>query len=331
MANLTYKKAGVDIGQAGKFIEKVSSLAKRTKNLSVLSGIGKFAACFELERKYKKPVLVSSTDGVGTKILLAEELEKFDTIGIDLVAMVVNDIITTGAKPLFFLDYFAVGRLKEKRDDEILRGIVEGCSLSGCSLIGGETAQLASIYGKDGFDLGGFGVGVAEKEKIIDGRKIKVGDKVIGLASNGLHSNGYSLVRKIFPKREWKIYIPSLKKTLGQELLKPTRIYVKTILSLSKKFPLKGIAHITGGGLLGNIPRILPKGKKLAIKEGNWDIPPIFNLIKKKGKISKKEMLATFNLGIGMAIIIEEKRVKGVMNALSKMKISSFLIGEIKE
>ncbi|MCK4244016.1 MAG: phosphoribosylformylglycinamidine cyclo-ligase [Candidatus Omnitrophica bacterium] len=331
MAGLTYKKTGVDIGEAGKFVKRASSLARRAQSSSVLSGIGRFAACFKLDKKYKEPVLVSSTDGVGTKILIAEKLRKFDTIGIDLVAMVVNDIITTGARPLFFLDYFALGKLKGKREEEILKGIVKGCQLSGCSLIGGETAQLGAIYGKDGFDLAGFGVGIIEKGKVIDGRKIKVGDKIIGLASNGLHSNGYSLARKIFPQREWGKYIPSLRRRLGQELLRPTTIYVKAILSLTERFSLKGIANITGGGLLGNIPRILPQGKKVVIKAGSWDIPPIFSLIREKGKISQKEMFATFNLGIGMAIIVSTKETKRVMDALSKMKIASFLIGKIKE
>ena len=332
MAGLTYKKTGVDIRKAGRFVKRASSLARRTQSSSVLSGIGRFAACFKLTQKYQEPVLVSSTDGVGTKILIAEKLRKFDTIGIDLVAMVVNDIITTGARPLFFLDYFALGRLKGKRETEILKGIVKGCEVAGCSLVGGETAQLGAIYGKDGFDLAGFGVGIVEKRKVIDGRKIKLGDKIIGLASNGLHSNGYSLVRKIFPSEDqWKKYIPSLRRRLGQELLKPTRIYVQAILSLTERFSLKGVANITGGGLLGNIPRILPKGKKVVIKEGSWDIPPIFSLIKEKGKISKKEMFATFNLGIGMAIIVSPKEAEGVMNALSKMRIPSFLMGEIQE
>ncbi len=331
MAGLTYKKTGVDIREAGRFVKRASSLARRAQSSSVLSGIGRFAACFKLDKKYKEPVLVSSTDNVGTKLLIAEKLRKFDTIGIDLVAMVVNDIITTGARPLFFLDYFALGRLKEKRDTEILKGIIKGCQLSGCSLVGGETAQLGAIYGKDGFDLAGFGVGIIEKGKVIDGSKIKVGDKIIGLASNGLHSNGYSLVRKIFPRREWNRYIPSLRRTLGQELLRPTTIYVKAILSLMRRFSLKGVANITGGGLLGNIPRILPEGKKPLIKEGSWEISPIFSLIEEKGKISKKEMFATFNLGIGMAIVVSKKETKGVMNALSKMRIPSFLIGEIRE
>ncbi len=331
MANLTYKKSGVDIGKARKFVKKASSLAGKTINPAVLSGIGRFAACYKIIQKYKEPVLVSSTDGVGTKILIAEKLEKFDTIGIDLVAMVVNDIITTGAKPLFFLDYLALGKLKGKREEEILKGIIKGCQLADCSLIGGETAQLESIYGKDGFDLAGFGVGIIEKKKIIDGGKIKVGDKIIGLASNGLHSNGYSLVRKIFPKREWKKYIPSLKRKLGAELLRPTKIYAREILSLMKSFSLKGIAHITGGGLFGNIPRVLPEGKKIVLYQENWKIPAIFNLIKEKGRISKKEMLATFNLGIGMAIIVPPEESKKVMNALARMKTLSYLIGEIVE
>ena len=321
MDKLTYKKTGVDINQAGKLIKKISSSAKKTISPAVLSGIGRFAACYEIIRKYKEPVLVSSTDGVGTKILIAERLGKFDSIGIDLVAMVVNDIITTGAEPLFFLDYLALGKIKGKREGEILGGIIKGCQIAGCSLIGGETAQLSGIYGKNGFDLAGFGVGVIEKKKIIDGSKIKVGDKIIGIASNGIHSNGYSLVRKIFPEKEWK--------KLAAELLKPTKIYVREILSLMKNFPLKGIAHITGGGLFGNIPRILPEGKKIVLHQENWKIPPIFNLIQEKGKISEKEMLATFNLGIGMAIIVSPGETKKVMKSLARMKTPSYLIGEI--
>ncbi len=331
MTNITYKKTGVDISKAGRLIKKISSSAQKTINPAVLSGIGRFAACYKIIQKYKEPVLVSSTDGVGTKILIAEKLGKFDTIGIDLVAMVVNDIITTGAKPLFFLDYLALGKIKGKREEEVLKGIIKGCQLADCSLIGGETAQLSSIYGKDGFDLAGFGVGIIEKKKIVDGDKIKVGDKIIGLASNGLHSNGYSLVRKIFSEKEWKKYIPSLKRKLGEELLRPTKIYVREILSLMKNFSLKGIAHITGGGLFGNIPRVLPEGKKIVLHQGNWKTPPIFNLIKEKGRIPEKEMLATFNLGIGMAIIVSPGESKKVMKSLARMKTPSYLIGEIVE
>src|SRR5450830_1005440 len=277
-----YKESGVDINAAKDLVSDIKQLAKTTLIPGVLGEIGLFSGSFALPLfKYQEPVLVSGTDGVGTKILLAETMGKYDTIGIDLVAMSVNDILTCGSQPIFFLDYLAIGRIKRDRDLEIMKGIAEGCRQAGCALLGGETAQMAAVYGKDGFDLAGFAVGVVEKTKIIDGSKIEAGDAILGLPSSGLHSNGFSLVRKLFPETA------ILKnKKLGLTLLKPTRIYVKLILEIIQKFEVKGLAHITGGGLLENIPRVLPKGTKAVLNRSAWKIPEIFSLIQKKGKLS---------------------------------------------
>jgi len=279
-------------------------------------------------------VLVSSTDGVGTKLKIAFMMKRHDTVGIDLVAMGVNDIIVSGAEPLFFLDYFATGRLDAKIAADVIKGIAKGCREAGCALVGGETAEMPGFY-KDGeYDLAGFVVGIAEKGKIIDGRKIKIGDKIIGIASSGLHSNGYSLARKVIIdklKLNLKSRVKGIGKSIGDELLTPTKIYVKTVTALKKEFNIKGIAHITGGGLIKNIPRILPDICKAKIFKDRWQIPSIFQLIQEAGRIEETEMFRTFNCGIGMVIIISKNDAAFVMKRLRELKEKTFLIGEIEK
>ena len=322
-----YKKSGVDIDAAKNLVAGIKQLAKTTLIPGVLGEIGLFSGSFALPLfQYQEPVLVSGTDGVGTKILLAEIIGRYDTIGIDLVAMSVNDILTCGSRPIFFLDYLAIGRIKKRRDLEIMKGIAEGCRQAGCALLGGETAQMADVYGQDGFDLAGFAVGVVEKTKIINGLKIEAGDTILGLHSNGLHSNGFSLVRKLFPETEIR-----KNKKLGLTLLKPTRIYVKLILEIIQKFEIKGLAHITGGGLLENIPRVLPKGTKAVLNRSAWKIPEIFSLIQRKGKLSGDEMARTFNLGIGMVIIAGAPEAEKIGRFLAKNKENYYRIGGIKK
>ncbi|MFA5393254.1 MAG: phosphoribosylformylglycinamidine cyclo-ligase [Candidatus Ratteibacteria bacterium] len=322
-----YKKSGVDIDAAKSLVSGIKQLAKTTRIPGVLGEIGLFSGSFALPVfKYREPVLVSGTDGVGTKILLAETMGKYDTIGIDLVAMSVNDILTCGAQPIFFLDYLAIGRIKKRRDLEIMRGIAAGCRQAGCALLGGETAQMAAVYGKNGFDLAGFAVGVVEKKKIIDGSKIKAGDTILGLPSSGLHSNGFSLARKLFPETEIR-----KNKKLGLALLQPTRIYVSLILEIIQNFEVKGLAHITGGGLLENIPRVLPQKTKAVLKRSAWKIPEIFSLIQKKDKLSEDEMARTFNLGIGMVIIAEAAEAEKIGRFLTKKREKCYRVGEIEK
>ncbi|MCX5642708.1 MAG: phosphoribosylformylglycinamidine cyclo-ligase [Candidatus Omnitrophica bacterium] len=322
-----YKKSGVDINAAKDLVSGIKQLAKTTAIPGVLGEIGLFSGSFALPiSKYREPVLVSGTDGVGTKILLAEALGKYDTIGIDLVAMSVNDILTCGSQPVFFLDYLAIGQIKKSRDLEIMKGIAEGCRQAGCALLGGETAQMADVYGKNGFDLAGFAVGIAEKKKMIDGSKIKAGDAILGLPSSGLHSNGFSLARKLFPENTIR-----KNKKMGLTLLKPTRIYVKLVLEIIRKFEVKGLAHITGGGLLENIPRVLPKGTKAVLKRSAWKIPDIFGLIQKKGNLSEDEMARTFNLGIGMVIIAGVPEAEKIGRFLAKKKENYYRLGGIEK
>jgi len=283
-------------------------------------------------QKYKEPVLVSSTDGVGTKLKIAFALNKHNTVGIDLVAMSVNDIITCGAKPLFFLDYISIGKLSKKVVVELIKGITEGCKMADCALLGGETAEMPGFYPEGEYDLAGFAVGIVEKSKIIDGGEIREGDLVIGLASNGLHSNGFSLVRKVLlenKKYELDEKLTVLKRTLGEELLQPTRIYVKPILYLLEKYKVLGIAHITGGGLLENIPRILPEGVSVQINQKSWSNPPIFPLIQKEGEISDEEMYRTFNMGIGMVLIVPQNDASKVINELKMIRYDSYIIGKV--
>jgi len=331
--SITYKQAGVDIDEAEKFVKIISPMVKTTFRKEVLTDIGLFAGLFKLNsKKYKEPVLVSGTDGVGTKLKIAFEADKHDTVGIDLVAMCVNDILTSGAEPLFFLDYFATGHLDAEKHAQVIKGIVEGCHLSGCALIGGETAELPGFYKEKEYDLAGFAVGVVEKNEIINGAEIKESDAIIGVASSGLHSNGFSLVRKVFfdiGKLKLDQYVPELGCTLGEELLKPTEIYVKAYFSLKGKVKVKGMAHITGGGIPGNLPRIFPENKTAVIYKANWQIHPVFQLIQKIGKISETEMFKVFNMGIGYIFVIESKDVKKALNILNRKGYKAYCIGEV--
>ena len=325
MKKITYKKSGVDIAKASLFKSKIKPLVRRSFRPEVLQDIGGFGSFFRLDKnKYRDPVLVSSSDGVGTKLKIATLVNKHDTIGIDAVAMNVNDILCTGAETLFFLDYIAYTRLSENKLVDIVKGINNGCIEAGCSLIGGETAQMPGIY-KDGeYDVAGFCVGAVEKKDIISGKNISSGDIVIGLESNGLHSNVYSLVRKVLSEIE--------QRRMGKELLKPTRIYVKPVLSLLKNKELrgciKGIAHITGGAFYDKISRILPDDIDVRIEKGSWVVPQIFRLIQNKGNIEDKEMYHTLNMGIGMVLIVSPRAVKTILSKLSASKVKSWIIGE---
>lgn len=319
---LTYKQAGVDITEANRFVKEIGSIVRSTYRPEVLTDLGGFGGCFSLSKeKYKNPVLVSSTDGVGTKIKVAMLVDRHNTIGIDLVAMNVNDVLAMGAEPLFFLDYISTGKVSRVRLVSIIRGIVKGCKDAGCALIAGETAEMPGIYEDDEYDLAGFCVGIVEKEKLITGERIQLGDKLIGIESNGLHSNGFSLVRKIFSESEIK--------GLAHELLKPTKIYVRPVLSLRKKFDIHGIAHITGGAFYEKLTRILPKGKSVFIKKGSWPIPDIFQSIQGRGNIEEKEMFRTFNMGIGMILVVEDKEVEDIKAQLERFKLKSWVVGEV--
>jgi len=320
---LTYKQAGVNIKQADRFIKNISRIVRSTHNPQVLTRLGGFGACFGLDKKqYKNPVLVSSADGVGTKIKVAMLSHRHETVGIDLVAMNVNDILAMGARPLFFLDYIAAGKLNTGKLTQIMRGIVTGCKQAGCALIGGETAEMPIIYKKDEYDLAGFCVGIVEKNEIITGAKIKPADVLIGIESSGLHSNGFSLVHRVFTKSE------IIK--LAKELLRPTRIYAASILSLKKKFSLHGIAHITGGAFYEKLMRIFPKQYSVRIEKNNWPVPPIFSLIQRRGKIKDKEMFRTFNMGIGMVVVVKARDAKAVRAHLrGNFKLKSWVIGSV--
>ena len=329
--NLTYTDSGVDIDSANSLITKIKPSIKETLNSNVLSNIGGFGALFELDTShYKRPILVSGTDGVGTKVMLAKEFEKLDLIGIDLVAMCVNDIITLGAKPLFFLDYYATSKLDVESATKVINGIADGCKESKMALIGGETAEMPGVYKAGDFDLAGFCVGVVDYDNIIDGRKIEESNIIIGIASSGPHSNGYSLIRKI-------IELKGINKDemLGEEKLidaitAPTTIYVDAILNLTESYDLKGIAHITGGGFKENIVRILNKNSNAMIDSSSWDRPSIFQWLQEKGNITDDEMLKTFNCGIGMVIVIDQNDQDEVIKKLSLLGHKSFVIGEIK-
>ncbi|KPK41201.1 MAG: phosphoribosylaminoimidazole synthetase [Omnitrophica WOR_2 bacterium SM23_29] len=319
---LTYKSAGVDIDKARLFVEAVKRFTRSTKRTGATGKIGGFGGTFELRlTKYKNPVLVSSTDGVGTKLKVAFLVDKHDTVGIDLVAMNVNDVVTYGAEPLFFLDYISTGKIDKKILIDVVKGIAEGCKQAGCTLVGGETAEMPGFYKEGEYELAGFCVGVTEKSEIIDGSRIKVGDIALGLGSNGLHSNGYSLVRRVFPQAKLK--------SLSNELLRPTRIYVNPILALKKKVKIKGIAHITGGAFLEKVPRIIPRDKSIVIVKGSWPVPYIFKLIQTEGKIVEQEMYRTFNMGLGMIVVISPKDVKAARDLLAHFGIKSWIVGSI--
>lgn len=332
---VSYKSSGVDIDKANDLIERIKPLVKLTSRKEVMSSLGGFGGLFHLDlKKYKDPVLVASTDGVGTKLKIAQMMNKHDTVGIDLVAMSVNDIIVQGAEPLFFLDYIATGKISIDLGVQILEGVVKGCQDAGCALIGGETAEMPGFYRDDEYDLAGFCVGIVNADKIIDGSVIRVGDKIIGIASNGLHSNGFSLARKVlFDLKGMTGHerLDGLDEPIGIELLKPTRIYVKPMLNLLKNFVIKGIVHITGGGFIDNIPRIVPGPCKAVIETGGWDIPPIFSVIQKLGEIDEMEMLRVFNMGIGLMIVVPEKNVSEILDRLVKLGEKAYCIGTIEK
>ena len=332
---LTYADAGVDIDKANRFVERIRDIVKNTPRSGVMGEIGAFGGLFSLNlANIEKPVLVSSTDGVGTKLKIAFMLDKHDTIGIDLVAMSVNDIVVQGAKPLFFLDYLSTGVLDTAVASDIVSGIAEGCRQANCALIGGETAEMPDIYASGEYDLAGFAVGMVDNSKIIDGSDIGVGHKLIGIGSSGLHSNGYSLVRKIcfdVLKLEIDQHIPELGKTIGEELIEPTRIYAKTVERLTKDLPIHGLAHITGGGLVDNVVRIIPDACGVIFHKNSWDIPPIFRYLQTAGKVEASEMMRTFNNGIGFVAVVPESRAQEILERLTAMGERAFFIGEICE
>jgi phosphoribosylformylglycinamidine cyclo-ligase len=333
--SLTYADAGVDIDKANKLVSTISEIAKQTSRSGVIGEIGGFGGLFSLNlANLDRPVLVSSTDGVGTKLKIAFMLDKHDTVGLDLVAMCVNDILVQGAKPLFFLDYLSMGRLESQLVADIIKGIGEGCKQAKCALLGGETAEMPGFYQNNEYDMAGFAVGIVDNNKIIDGTEVRVGHRLIGIASSGLHSNGYSLVRKIcFDRLQLKVdeYIPELGQTIGEELLTPTKIYVKSILSILKDLPIHGLAHITGGGIADNILRIVPKACNISIQTEIWDVPPIFSFLQEAGNVSDEEMKRTFNNGIGMIAIVPPDATADVLQRLDAMNEKAYLIGEILE
>ena len=330
---ITYKDAGVDIEAGNHFVDLIKPMVKKTARPEVLADIGGFGGLFSLNSsKYQRPVLVSATDGVGTKLKLAFQLDQHDTVGIDLVAMCVNDIIVQGAEPLFFLDYLATAKLLPEKAVDIVKGIAEGCQQANCALLGGETAEMPGMYHNDDYDLAGFSVGIVDNEKIIDGSSITKGDHVIGIASTGLHSNGFSLARKVLLETmnlDLHAIPEGFDKPLGEILLTPTRIYVKSILNLIRDFEIKGIAHITGGGLIENIPRVLPKHCKAVIKKDSWEKPQIFEMLRAGGNIPEEEMYRTFNYGIGMVLIVSPQDSEDIIGRLAGMEDEAFLIGEI--
>ncbi|MGH7817105.1 MAG: phosphoribosylformylglycinamidine cyclo-ligase [Candidatus Binatia bacterium] len=331
---LTYAKAGVSIRAGDRLVRLIGPIAKRTQVPGVIAGVGGFSALFDLKsRGYRQPILVSSTDGVGTKLKIAFMTGIHDTVGIDLVAMGVNDILTQGAAPLFFLDYFVCGKLDVKITEAVVVGVAAGCLQAGCALIGGETAEHPGDFSKGEYDLAGFVVGVLEKNKIIDPLAIVAGDVLIGIASSGLHSNGYSLARKVLLERgrlKMSQRIPELGRKLGEELLEPTRIYAKITRRLFAGFQIKGAAHITGGGITGNLPRVLPRGRRAVIERNSWPAPPIFALIQRIGAVAQAEMDSTFNNGLGMILVVSKTEADGVMRALKGMDDKAFVIGEIR-
>jgi len=320
---VTYKKSGVDIDKGNALVKRIKPLSQSTKIPGVVSSLGGFASFFDPKmQKIKNPLLVSSTDGVGTKLEVANLQKKHDTIGIDLVAMCVNDLIVTGAKPIFFLDYFAVGKLELNKAQQIIKGIAKGCKDSGCALVGGETAEMPGIYPDGKYDLAGFSVGLVDKKKVITGKSIKAGDVLIGLASTGPHSNGFSLIRKIFSKKD-------LQGKWGREVLKPTQLYVKPVLKAKEKFNIKGIVHITGGGFYDNIPRVLPKSLGVQVDKDSWKVPSIFNEIQKRSKLNDLEMYRTFNMGIGLVLVVPKNQASKTVAFFKTQKLKAYEIGQV--
>jgi phosphoribosylformylglycinamidine cyclo-ligase len=328
--SLTYRDAGVDIDAGDALVDRIKPHAKRTMRPGVMAGIGGFGALFEVPRGYREPVLVSGTDGVGTKLKLAFQWKRHDTIGIDLVAMSVNDILTLGAEPLFFLDYYACGKLDVPSAADVVKGIAAGCEMAGCALIGGETAEMPGMYPAGEYDLAGFAVGVVEKKKIINGRSIKPGDVVLGLASNGVHSNGYSLVRRILAQPGVKLTSKIGGRALKDAILAPTRIYVKPVLQLMKKINVKGLAHITGGGLVDNVPRVLGENLTAELRSDAWPLPPLFRWLQERGNVADSEMHRVFNCGIGMVLVVAEKDAKRAQALLEKAGERVWQIGTVR-
>ncbi|WP_447971186.1 phosphoribosylformylglycinamidine cyclo-ligase [Nitrospira sp. M1] len=331
----TYRDAGVDIEAGDQFVQRIKSLVRTTFRPEVVSDLGGFGGLFRFpSTQYHDPILVSGTDGVGTKLKVAALMGRHDTIGIDLVAMCANDVVVSGAEPLFFLDYLATGKLDVAKAESIVSGIVTGCREAGCALIGGETAEMPSCYPDHEYDLAGFVVGVVEREKIIDGKKVAPGDIAIGLSSMGLHSNGFTLARQVlFEQAGWTgtTELPDLDRPLGDVLLEPTRIYAKHIRALLTDCDIHGVAHITGGGLTGNVPRILPEHCEMLIKRGSWPIPHIFDVIQRAGQVDQEEMYQVFNMGIGMVVIVPTTDVDRVLNHMNHLGDGAYIIGEIGE
>ncbi len=328
-----YRQAGVDIEKGNEFVNKIREMVSSTHTSAVLSDIGGFSGLVALNTdNYDQPVLVSSTDGVGTKLKIAFLMDRHHTVGIDLVAMCVNDIVVTGARPLFMLDYLATGKLKLNTARDIVAGVVEGCRQAGCALVGGETAEMPGFYAPGEYDLAGFALGVVDRDKIIDGSRVAVGSVLVGLASSGLHSNGYSLVRKIvFEEMSLTVEdrVEDLPRTVGEELLEPTRIYVRAVLNIQRDFDLLALAHITGGGILENLPRVLPRACRAVVKADSWPVPPIFQFLRRAGGLSRREMLRTFNSGLGLVMVVPPEQADEVVERLEAMDQPAYLVGEV--
>lgn len=329
--SLSYRDAGVDIDAGDAFIDVIKPIAKRTLRDGCLSGLGGFGALFEVPKNYKEPVLVSGTDGVGTKLKLAFDLNKHDTIGIDLVAMCVNDVLVQGAEPLFFLDYFATGKLSQETAAEVVSGIGEGCVQAQAALIGGETAEMPGMYADGEYDLAGFCVGAVEKSNIIDGSKVGAGDRLIGLASSGAHSNGYSLIRKVIDTHEVPLSTEIDGKPLAQAVLAPTKIYVQSVLTLIKEMPVHALAHITGGGISGNLVRVLPDNCHATVDESTWQWPALFSWLMNTGNIQRDEMYRTFNCGIGMILVVPSDQAESAVDRLNELGENAFIIGQVHD
>lgn len=331
---LTYRASGVDIDEGNRAVDLIKNKIKGTYDNNVIGDLGNFSGLYSLKdfMGMEEPVLLSSTDGVGTKLKLAQMMDIHNTVGIDLVAMCVNDLICQGARPLFFLDYIATGKLVAEKIDDIVGGIVEGCKMAGCALVGGETAEMPGMYTNEDYDLAGFSVGIADKNKIVSGQNVKKGDVLIGLESSGIHSNGFSFVRRIFLeeyKYELTQHIEELGMTLGEALLTPTKIYVKTVIDLIQKYELKAIAHITGGGVIENIPRVVPKGLGIDIKKDSWEKPAIFKMIENFNAIDEIELHKSFNMGIGLVIVVDADKAEEVVNYINEGKEKAYIIGEV--
>ena len=331
---LTYKQSGVDIDEGNRAVDLIKGKIKTTYDNNVIGDLGNFSGLYSLKdfTNMTEPVLLSSTDGVGTKLKLAQMMDKHDTVGIDLVAMCVNDLICQGARPLFFLDYIATGKLVPEQVEQIVSGIVDGCKMAGCALVGGETAEMPGMYSEDEYDLAGFSVGIADKEKIVSGKDVKSGDTLIGISSSGIHSNGFSFIRKIFLETYgYKLdqYIEELGMTLGEALLTPTKIYVKLVLDLLSKYDIKAIAHITGGGVIENITRVIPKGLGIDIEKNSWEKPAIFKMIENFNSIDERELHKSFNMGVGLVLIVDNEKAKEITKYINSTEENAYIIGKV--